>query len=102
MFGFQYFDDENKWIIAVSDTCMQEAFRCAVPIAGTAMRRLKLKICVGAFVYEDKVADKKPKCLFGTDNTDAAKRDIIMAVDSAIKDFDDNRLVYKSHISRMT
>uniref|UniRef100_A0A8W8J2H1 VWFD domain-containing protein n=1 Tax=Magallana gigas TaxID=29159 RepID=A0A8W8J2H1_MAGGI len=42
-FEKQYLDDDANWIIAISNTCITEAFRCAVPVAGSSLRRFKMK-----------------------------------------------------------
>lgn len=42
-FGMQYLEDDANWIIAISNTCIAEAFRCAVPIAGSSMRLIKMR-----------------------------------------------------------
>lgn len=45
-FGVKYLDDEDTWIIMYSDMCVEEAFRCARPIAATNFRRLKIQTYV--------------------------------------------------------
>ena len=74
LFGVQYIDDEGNYIIAISDTCVQEAFRCASQIEGTSMRRMKLKTFEGCSPQimnpfsNDKLTQMKPKCLFADDD----------------------------------
>lgn len=41
-FEMQYLDDDANWIIAISNTRIAEAFRCAVLVGGSSMRRIKL------------------------------------------------------------
>ncbi|XP_069109826.1 uncharacterized protein [Argopecten irradians] len=62
LFGLQYLDDEGVWIMAVSDTCITEAFRCARPISGTAMRRLKLKTFDGKSPTPAEVSHPRDTC----------------------------------------
>ncbi|VDI65651.1 Hypothetical predicted protein [Mytilus galloprovincialis] len=84
MFGIQYLDDEENWIIAVSDTCISEAFRCSREIEGTYMRRMKLRIFDGCSPQvsgfsTDKRDVMEPKCLF------ESSRDPVEAIESDCK-----------------
>lgn len=47
-FGIQYLDDDQEDIFATTDSCILEAFRCATPVQGTSMRRMKLKTFHGS------------------------------------------------------
>ena len=71
-FGIQYIDDEDNWVIAISNTCIEEAFRCARSVPGTSMRRMKIKTFDGFspnVVTEsfNKKSELLPKCLFEND-----------------------------------
>ena len=72
IFGLQYLDDEDNWIIASSDACVQEAFRCAKYVEGTSMKRMKIRTFEGCSpqvttVSTEKKSVMKPKCLFTED-----------------------------------
>lgn len=74
VFGMQYLDDDGNWIITISNTCIAEAFRCAVPVAGSSMRRIKMRTFDGCSPQpvssQSQVATKtlKPKSLFVEEN----------------------------------
>ena len=77
VFGIQYLDDENCWVIASTDTCIREAFRCAKIIEGTAIRRMKLKTFEGCspdvgHFQTTKRSQLRPKCLFSDDSPESS------------------------------
>lgn len=40
----EYLDDEDVRVVLFSDACAVEAFRCAKPILGSKMRRVKTRV----------------------------------------------------------
>lgn len=52
----EYLDDEDAhvWVVLFSDACVVEAFRCAKPILGSKMRRVKTRVVEDTSVPQDR------------------------------------------------
>lgn len=55
----EYLDDEDVWVVLFSDACVVEAFRCAKPILGSKMRRVKTRVVEDTRVPQDRPQETK-------------------------------------------
>lgn len=50
----EYLDDEDVWVVLFSDACVVETFRCAKPILGSKLRRVKTRVVKDTSVPQDR------------------------------------------------